>query len=93
VESVNARTVIILVVRNQLIGMITDATRYPIFSIRMARKVQNSSSKLEPYLIDQPCEVCQGKRSKPKPFCAALGLILILLAHLFGVPAKDKQFS
>jgi len=34
--------------------------------------------KLEPYLIDQPCEVCQGKRLKPEALAVRLGQYKIL---------------
>ncbi|MFB2937545.1 excinuclease ABC subunit UvrA [Aerosakkonemataceae cyanobacterium BLCC-F154] len=34
--------------------------------------------KLEPYLIDRPCEVCQGKRLKPEALAVRLGQYRIL---------------
>ena len=34
--------------------------------------------KLEPYLIEQPCEVCQGKRLKPEALAVRLGQYRIL---------------
>ena len=43
--------------------------------------------KLEQYLIDQPCEVCQGKRLKPEALAVKLGQYGIL--ELTGVSIRD----
>ncbi|MBH8574333.1 excinuclease ABC subunit UvrA [Nostocaceae cyanobacterium CENA369] len=43
--------------------------------------------KLEQYLIDQPCEVCQGKRLKPEALAVRLGQYRIL--NLTGVSIRD----
>ncbi|MBV9386853.1 MAG: excinuclease ABC subunit UvrA [Chroococcidiopsidaceae cyanobacterium CP_BM_ER_R8_30] len=43
--------------------------------------------KLEQYLIDQPCEVCQGKRLKPEALCVQLGQYRIL--DLTGVSIQE----
>ncbi|MBH8567007.1 excinuclease ABC subunit UvrA [Nostoc sp. CENA67] len=43
--------------------------------------------KLEQYLIDQPCEVCQGKRLKPEALAVRLGQYKIL--DLTGVSIRD----
>lgn len=45
--------------------------------------------KLEPYLIDQPCEVCGGKRLKPEALAVRLGQYGIL--ELTGVSIRDCQ--
>ncbi|MBU7583519.1 MAG: excinuclease ABC subunit UvrA [Nostoc sp. TH1S01] len=45
--------------------------------------------KLEQYLIDQPCEVCKGKRLKPEALAVRLGQYRIL--DLTGVSIRDSQ--
>ncbi|MCC5637418.1 excinuclease ABC subunit UvrA [Nostoc sp. CHAB 5844] len=45
--------------------------------------------KLEQYLIDQPCEVCRGKRLKPEALAVRLGQYRIL--DLTGVSIRDSQ--
>ncbi|AFY43529.1 excinuclease ABC subunit UvrA [Nostoc sp. PCC 7107] len=45
--------------------------------------------KLEQYLIDQPCEVCGGKRLKPEALAVRLGQYGIL--DLTGVSIRDSQ--
>ncbi|QOV23595.1 excinuclease ABC subunit UvrA [Anabaenopsis elenkinii] len=45
--------------------------------------------KLEQYLIDQPCEVCGGKRLKPEALAVRLGQYGIL--ELTGVSIRDCQ--
>jgi len=45
--------------------------------------------KLEQYLIDQPCEICQGKRLKPEALSVRLGQYGIL--DLTGVSIKECQ--
>jgi len=45
--------------------------------------------KLEQYLIDQPCEVCEGKRLKPEALAVRLGQYRIL--DLTGVSIRDSQ--
>ncbi|QLE56745.1 excinuclease ABC subunit UvrA [Nostoc sp. TCL26-01] len=45
--------------------------------------------KLEQYLIDQPCEVCQGKRLKPEALSVRLGQFQIL--DFTGVAIRDCQ--
>jgi excinuclease ABC subunit A len=49
----------------------------------LQRQYDESSSelqkqKLEQYLIDQPCEVCQGKRLKPEALAVRLGQYRVL---------------
>ncbi|MBV8886052.1 MAG: excinuclease ABC subunit UvrA, partial [Chroococcidiopsidaceae cyanobacterium CP_BM_RX_35] len=58
----------------------------------LQRQYDESSSelqkqKLEQYLIDQPCEVCQGKRLKPEALCVQLGQYRIL--DLTGVSIQE----
>jgi excinuclease ABC subunit A len=43
--------------------------------------------KLEQYLVDQPCEVCQGKRLKPEALAVRLGQYRML--DLSGVSIRD----
>lgn len=55
-----------------------DYRRYAGVIPMLQRQYSESSSelqkqKLEPYLIDQPCEVCQGKRLKPEVLAVRLG--------------------
>ncbi|NRB07051.1 MAG: excinuclease ABC subunit UvrA [Richelia sp.] len=45
--------------------------------------------KLEQYLINQPCSVCDGKRLKPEPLAVRLGQYGIL--ELTGVSIRDCQ--
>ncbi|MDZ8053035.1 MAG: excinuclease ABC subunit UvrA [Aulosira sp. ZfuVER01] len=45
--------------------------------------------KLEDYLIDQPCEVCSGKRLKPEALAVRLGQYQIL--DLTGVSIRDSR--
>ncbi|OUL29074.1 excinuclease ABC subunit A [Nostoc sp. RF31YmG] len=45
--------------------------------------------KLEDYLIDQPCEVCSGKRLKPEALAVRLGQYKIL--DLTGVSIRDSR--
>ncbi|BAY12581.1 excinuclease ABC subunit UvrA [Calothrix sp. NIES-2098] len=45
--------------------------------------------KLEDYLIDQPCEVCNGKRLKPEALAVRLGQYKIL--DLTGVSIRDSR--
>ncbi|BAZ01232.1 excinuclease ABC subunit A [Tolypothrix tenuis PCC 7101] len=45
--------------------------------------------KLEDYLIDQPCEVCHGKRLKPEALSVRLGQYQIL--DLTGVSIRDSR--
>ncbi|BAY91547.1 MULTISPECIES: excinuclease ABC subunit UvrA [unclassified Tolypothrix] len=45
--------------------------------------------KLEDYLIDQPCEVCHGKRLKPEALSVRLGQYKIL--DLTGVSIRDSR--
>ncbi len=60
----------------------------------LQRQYDESSSdlqkqKLEQYLIDQPCEVCQGKRLKPEALAVRLGQYQIL--DLTGVSIQDSR--
>jgi excinuclease ABC subunit A len=45
--------------------------------------------KLEQYLIDQPCEVCQGKRLKPEALAVRLGQYRIL--DLTGISIQESR--
>lgn len=58
----------------------------------LMRQYKDTSSelqkqKLEPYLIDQPCEVCHGKRLKPEALSVYLGQYNI--TDLTEVPIRD----
>ena len=58
----------------------------------LERQYQEASSdlykqKLEPYLVDQPCEVCQGKRLKPEALSVRLGQYRI--TDLTGVAIRE----
>ncbi|WP_421656187.1 excinuclease ABC subunit UvrA [Leptothermofonsia sp. ETS-13] len=58
----------------------------------LERQYQEASSevykqKLEQYLVDQPCEVCKGKRLKPEALAVRLGQYGI--ADLLGVSIRD----
>jgi excinuclease ABC subunit A len=59
-----------------------DHKRYAGVIPMLQRQYSDSSDlvkqKLEPYLIDQPCEVCQGKRLKPEALSVLLGQYRIL---------------
>ncbi|HAJ62589.1 MAG TPA: excinuclease ABC subunit A [Cyanobacteria bacterium UBA8543] len=60
----------------------------------LQRQYDDSSSdlqkqKLEQYLIDQPCEVCQGKRLKPEALAVRLGQYRIL--DLTGVSIQESR--
>ena len=60
----------------------------------LQRQYDESSSdlqkqKLEQYLIDQPCEVCQGKRLKPEALAVRLGQYRIL--DLTGVSIQEGR--
>lgn len=60
----------------------------------LQRQYDESSSdlqkqKLEQYLIDQPCEVCQGKRLKPEALAVRLGQYRIL--DLTGVSIQESR--
>lgn len=60
----------------------------------LQRQYDESSSdlqkqKLEQYLIDQPCEVCQGKRLKPEALAVRLGQYQIL--DLTGVSIEESR--
>jgi len=61
--------------RNQFGLKRNDHRRYAGVIPMLQRQYSDSSDlikqKLEAYLIDQPCEVCQGKRLKPEALCAA----------------------
>jgi len=75
----------------------------------LQRQYRDSSSdlykqKLEQYLIDQPCEVCQGKRLKPESLAVRLGLYSIVdltsvsirealnrINHLTGVQETNDE--
>ena len=57
----------------------------------MQRQYEGSSElikqKLEQYLVDQPCEVCEGKRLKPEALAVRLGQYRML--DLSGVSISD----
>jgi len=59
--------------------MITDATGViPMLQRQYSDSSDLIKKKLEAYLIDQPCEVCQGKRLKPEALSVRLGQYRIL---------------
>ncbi len=69
-----------------------DYRRYTGVIPMLQRQYDENSSelqkqKLEQYLIDQPCEVCQGKRLKPEARCVQLGQYRIL--DLTGVSIRE----
>ena len=69
-----------------------DYRRYSGVIPMLQRQYDESSSelqkqKLEQYLVDQPCEVCQGKRLKPEARCVRLGQYRIL--DLTGVSIRE----
>ncbi len=66
--------------------------RYEGILPMLERQYQEASSevykqKLEQYLIDQPCEVCKGKRLKPEALAVKLGQYSI--TDLLGVSIRD----
>ena len=70
-----------------------DYKRYAGVIPMLQRQYSDSSElqkqKLEQYLIDQPCEVCQGKRLKPEALSVRLGQYRIL--DLTGVSIRESQ--
>lgn len=71
-----------------------DHRRYAGVIPILQRQYNEASSellkqKLEPYLIDQPCEVCQGKRLKPEALAVRLGQYQIL--DLTGASIRECQ--
>lgn len=71
-----------------------DYKRYSGVIPILQRQYSESSSelikqKLEQYLVDQPCEVCQGKRLKPEALAVRLGQYRIL--DLTGVSIRECQ--
>lgn len=71
-----------------------DYRRYAGVIPILQRQYSEASSellkqKLEPYLIDQPCEVCQGKRLKPEALAVRLGQYRIL--DLTGASIRECQ--
>ncbi len=66
--------------------------RYEGILPMLERQYQEASSevykqKLEQYLVDQPCEVCKGKRLKPEALAVRLGQYGI--TDLLGVSIRD----
>ena len=66
--------------------------RYPGIIPTLEKNYQETNSeavkrKLEPYLVSQPCTVCQGKRLKPEALAVRLGQYS--LDHLTTVSIQD----